>query len=806
MSLKQRFLIVLSLTMGILGIFFAVLLSMNLRDQLVTDTEHKASLILSQAEAIQNYVATVLRPTMYKRLHADAFILEAMSTSYVTRKIMSSLGFQDEHIRYRRVAVGARNPDYEADSFERAVMERFAADPALTRIEEITHYNGEEAFLAARPVRFQASCLRCHGRPSDAPKALLARYGDERGFWRQSGELVGLDMVIVPVGSALGQIKGKTVGFLSLFAVGLTGFYLTIQLFFDRLVVANLRRVTDVLRHYFPQEAVPAPNPTQTLGPHDEIEEIYTGIETLAARLKEARENIEQYARNLEDMVAVRTQKLTHEAQERRADVALFVDLLHIINNAHTNTELLTPALAQLGKRFGADWVYYQCGSGIGSVIWPQDAPHPPPPAHWRDIIASGEMRTTEHEVLIPVRTTDISRGILRLHFPQDAPSAAFHSPELYQAIGHQLALALENLDAINSLMAQNALLASIFNGISDPLALVDSHRTILLANEPARTLALALEDSDSPSKPLRLPPRFFGDHPFDPSEEGGPETPILSSITMEDGRSFDVARYPLHSPPDHPRRFVVYARENTTERRMLERLRQTEKLVAVGKLAAGLAHEVNNPLGVIVCYTELLRQSITDPQCLEDLAVIERHAVSAKKVLRDLLDFARPRPAQTGPCDIGALLVGLARIFEVQAQARRCVLRLQLPPGALFARADASLLEQVLSNLLLNALDAVEPHAGTITLRAACSDDNHHAVISVADDGPGIPENDLPHIFDPFFTTKAVGRGTGLGLAVAFGLMHDMGGTIEAFNRNGALFVLTLPREGGHPCPKDDQ
>ncbi len=792
--------------MGALGIFFAILLSMNLRDQLETDTKHKTSLVLSQAEAIQTYVATVLRPTMYTYLQDEDFILEAMSTSYVTRKIMSSLGLHDKSIRYRRVAVDARNPDYEANSFERTVMQRFAADPTLTRIEEITQYSEEEVFLAARPVRLQPPCLHCHGKPADAPKALLERYGSERGFWRHPGELVGLDMVIVPVGSALGQIKGKTVGFLSLFAVGLAGLHLAIQLFFDRLVVANLRRVTEVLRHYFPQEAGAAPRSTESPATHDEIEEIYTGIETLAVRLKEARENIEQYARNLEDMVATRTRELAHEAQERRADVALFVDLLHTINSAHTNTELLGSTLPQLGKRFGADWVYYQCGSGIGSVLWPRDAQLPEPPNNWRDIIASGEMVTTESEVLIPVRTTDISRGILRLHFPPQGPTPASHAPELYQAIGHQLALALENLDAINSLMAQNALLASIFDGISDPLALVDNHCTILLANEPARALALALGDPATASEPFKLPPRFFGDHPFDPSEDEAQKTPILSSITLEDGRSFVVARYPLHSPPKHPRRFVVYARENTTERRMLERLRQTEKLVAVGKLAAGLAHEVNNPLGVIVCYTELLRQSISDPQCLEDLAVIERHAVSAKKVLRDLLDFARPRPAQTGPCDISALLTGLARIFEVQAQARRCKLRLELPPDPLFARADASALEQVVSNLLLNALDAVEPHAGTITLRAACSEDRRHAVITVADDGPGIPESNLPHIFDPFFTTKAVGRGTGLGLAVAFGLMHDMGGTIEAFNQGGALFVLTLPREERRPCPKDDQ
>ena len=99
--------------------------------------------------------------------------------------------------------------------------------------------------------------------------------------------------------------------------------------------------------------------------------------------------------------------------------------------------------------------------------------------------------------------------------------------------------------------------------------------------------------------------------------------------------------------------------------------------------------------------------------------------------------------------------------------------------------------LEQVAANLLLNALDAVEPGQGRITLSAAASPDGEQVSLTVADNGPGIPAVDLPHIFDPFFTTKEAGRGTGLGLAVAFGLMRDMGGTIEARNDGGAVFAF---------------
>ncbi|OLN25765.1 sensor histidine kinase [Desulfovibrio sp. DV] len=803
-TLKHRFLVGLSVSMAVLGVFFAVLISMNLRDQLITDTEHKASLVLSQVEAMQAYVREVLRPIMYERLPADEFVLEAMSTSFVTRKVMSDLNGRDDQFRYRRVAVGARNPDYEADPFEQTIMARFAADPQLTRLEEITRRDDEEVFVAARPVRFEASCLHCHGDPAEAPKALLTRYGDTRGFWRHDGELVGLDMVAMPVAGALGQIKGKTIGFLSLFALGMGAFYLTLQVFFDRLVVVNLRRVTEVLRRYFPKEAGEAPKTTTDEG---EIEEIYTGIDVLASRLKEARENIEDHAQNLERKVAERTLDLAREADERRSDVSLFVELLSILNLSQTRSELLAAALPRIAGRFGAETAAYECEfSNGGSIAWPAGTAPLPPPADWRRLVAEGELRLTKQAALIPVRTTDVSRGLLRLYFPVAGPGPDPEAADLYRAIGQQLGIALENLDAINSLLAQNTLLGSIFDGISDPLALIDSTSGIILANEPARELVRALCDQPPlPGQMPRLPARLLGDPPPEatPDTAATGDEPVFATVALDDGRSFAVTRYPLASPAGQSRRFVVYARENTTERRMLEQMRQAEKLVAVGKLAAGLAHEINNPLGVIACYAELLRQSLVDPQALDDLAVIERHATMAKKVLRDLLDFARPRPAKPGPCDLAALAASLARIFEVQGQSRRVGLCVNVPADLPLAKADATALEQVLSNLLLNALDAVAPDTGRITLAAAASADGEHLSLTVSDNGPGIPPADRPHIFDPFFTTKDAGRGSGLGLAVAYGLMRDMGGAIDVATDGGAIFTLTLPACVG-PCQEE--
>ncbi len=806
-TIKHRFVVGLSVIMALLGVFFAVIISMNLRNQLVTDTEHKASLVLSQAEAVQAYVRQVLRPSMYHLLPPDAFLLEAMSTSFVTRRVMSDFNIQGDQYKYRRVAIGSRNPDYEADAFERALMERFEKDSELTRIEEITERGGEEVFVAARPVRLDASCLHCHGDPEAAPRELIERYGDKRGFWRHDGELVGVDAVTMPVAGALGQIKGATFSFMGLFALGLGVFYLTMQVFFDRLVVVNLRRVTEVMRRFFPKEADEEPRPSQGEG---EIDEIYAGIEAFAARLKEARGKIEDHAQNLERKVADRTLDLANEADERRADVALFVELLSILNMSQTRAELLSGALDRIAERFGARTAAYECEfSGGGSVTWPPGTAAPPPPADWRRLVAGNELRLETHAALVPVRTTDVSRGLLRLYFPEAGPGPLPEAADLYRAIGQQLGIALENLDAINSLLGQNTLLASIFEGISDPLALLDAGFGVILANEPARELARAVQ-KDLAGRHCPAPPAGPGQAPSLPPEIFGPPDGVLtdapakmasgrsaSTVTLPDGRSFAVTRYALDDSTGGTGRMVVYARENTAERRMREQMRQTEKLVAVGKLAAGLAHEINNPLGVISCYAELLRGSIADAQAIEDLAVIERHADMAKKVLRDLLDFARPRPATPGPCDLEALLKGLSRIFEVQAQARKVKLVTRAAPSLPLAKADASGLEQVLSNLLLNALDAVMPGSGEIVMEAVASPEPDAVRIRVADNGPGIAPEDITRIFDPFFTTKEAGRGSGLGLAVVYGLLRDMGGRVEVENAGGAVFTVTLPACG---------
>ncbi len=226
------------------------------------------------------------------------------------------------------------------------------------------------------------------------------------------------------------------------------------------------------------------------------------------------------------------------------------------------------------------------------------------------------------------------------------------------------------------------------------------------------------------------------------------------------------------------------------------ESLLRSEKLATVGRLAAGLAHEVGNPLGAIAGYAEVARSRLPAGAAPELADAVERIAAAAARIdrtVRELLDFARPAAPALLPIDLAAPLEAAMRLARVQARFRGVEVALELPPGLPRVRADEHQLSQVFLNLLLNAGDAVGG-TGRVAVRARAA--GGAVEVEVEDGGPGIPAADLPRIFDPFFTTKEPGQGTGLGLAICHGILTAMGGEIAASSPpgRGARFTLRLP------------
>jgi C4-dicarboxylate-specific signal transduction histidine kinase len=233
------------------------------------------------------------------------------------------------------------------------------------------------------------------------------------------------------------------------------------------------------------------------------------------------------------------------------------------------------------------------------------------------------------------------------------------------------------------------------------------------------------------------------------------------------------------------------------------ESLARSEKLATVGRLAAGLAHEIGNPLGAITGYVAVARSRLP-PGADADLAdALERIDAAAARIdltVRDLLDFARPSAVAVVPIDLGAALDATLRLARVQPRFRQVELAVDLPPDLPAVLADEHHLAQVLLNLLLNAGDAMDG-SGRVAVGARA--DGGRVLVEIADEGPGIQADDLPRIFDPFFTTKAPGAGSGLGLAICHRIMETFGGEITASSSasGGAVFRLAL-RAATAPLP----
>jgi signal transduction histidine kinase len=269
-------------------------------------------------------------------------------------------------------------------------------------------------------------------------------------------------------------------------------------------------------------------------------------------------------------------------------------------------------------------------------------------------------------------------------------------------------------------------------------------------------------------------------------------------------------------------------------------------RLASVGTLAAGIAHEVGNPLGAIIAYTDVaLGRASKEGQDTSLLAAVREEAFRIDRIVKSLLDYARPRAREAESVAPAELLERVRELLTAQGKFDNVEIAWRFEEHLPVIQIDPSRLEQVMVNLLLNALDAVEGRAdarievaataeigATLALPARREDDPHGVnylhrrratadrrgggsdplftamrvvVIRITDNGPGVPVQDLERIFDPFFTTKAPGKGTGLGLAICAQLAESMGGRIGVSNEKGggAVFTVRIPANAAVKEPR---
>lgn len=243
-----------------------------------------------------------------------------------------------------------------------------------------------------------------------------------------------------------------------------------------------------------------------------------------------------------------------------------------------------------------------------------------------------------------------------------------------------------------------------------------------------------------------------------------------------------------------------------TLEKKVQERTReltemqahlvQSEKLASLGKLAAGIAHEINNPLGGILIYSHLLLEDTgkENPQ-YENLKKIVKETTRCKDIVKGLLEFARPRDPEMILTDINETVENSLSIMERQALFQNINLEKNYADDLPKIVSDSSQLQQVFVNIIINAAEAMDGN-GTLSIKTSLGDNGESIDIEFTDTGHGIREEDKKRLFEPFFTTKEVGRGTGLGLAISYGIIRKHHGTIKVTSQEGkgSTFTVMLP------------
>jgi len=401
-------------------------------------------------------------------------------------------------------------------------------------------------------------------------------------------------------------------------------------------------------------------------------------------------------------------------------------------------------------------------------------------------VIPSGRYEGVAHDVVVVVG---------RILAPMIAAT------ELSQDLASEVALRTHEMEAQRSFAAQ------IIDSLPVGLYVIDRGYRIRAWNRKCEAGTQGVSRDDAVGREvfdvLDRQPRDLLKREFDRVFDTGE----LQQVEMESGASgetryYRITKIPMRQDGDHISHVITIGEDITEWRQAQQRLAETEKLAAVGQLAAGVMHEINNPLATILacCEALTLRSEDLGPgersAYAEYLKIIDTEVQRCRRIVESLLDISRPRTGEKRAADVNGVLEQTLFLLKHHARFKRLRVVRELAAGLPAVRADQERLIQSFMVLMLNAMDAMDSR-GTLTVRSRTNPDRRDEVlIEFIDTGTGIRQEDLPKIFEPFFTTKPPGRGTGLGLSICYGIIAEHRGRIEVESQVGvgSNFKVYLP------------
>lgn len=340
------------------------------------------------------------------------------------------------------------------------------------------------------------------------------------------------------------------------------------------------------------------------------------------------------------------------------------------------------------------------------------------------------------------------------------------------------------------------------FDVISDPVLIINRHYDIKRANKAlARACNLDVRKVIS-EKCYKV---FAGyDAPC-------PKCPVSRTLAGNEPCSAELGLFPRHrqyfvnaynlsdipndGSKDDGESVVLHYRDITDEKQLQKKLMHSEKMAAVGTLAGGVAHEINNPLGGILAFVQLVMREVGDGHsCMEDLKEIEDAALRCKKIVRNLLDFSRQElDEEMSYVFLGEMVQKTMAVISLNAKAVDVDVKLELDDDLPPIKGDINKLQQVVINLMTNAIHSMKDSGGLLTISTFANPEKSKVYLQVRDTGTGINKDDLTRIFDPYFTTKGQGEGTGLGLSICYKIVEEHRGKIDVESETGRGTAMTL-------------
>ena len=403
-------------------------------------------------------------------------------------------------------------------------------------------------------------------------------------------------------------------------------------------------------------------------------------------------------------------------------------------------------------------------------------------------------------EVVIPEgRHERMAHDVLVVVAQMLAPVLA--ATELSQDLASEVALRTRELEA------QRNFAARIIDSLPLGLYVIDRGYQIRAWNRKreAGTQGVSREDALGRGvfEVLDRQPRELLQQEFDRVFATGEIQQVeMDSTATGEARHYRITKIPMRLDDEEISHVITIGEDVTAWRQAQQRLTQTEKLAALGQLAAGVMHEINNPLATILACSEALELRLADlppgerHAQEEYIKIIDTEVQRCRRIVDGLLDFSRPKTGQKRPVDINAVIEQTLFLLKHHERFKRLTVERQFASGLGSPSADSERLIQCFMALMLNALDAMNAR-GLLTVRTGPNPHRGDEIlIEFIDTGTGISQDDLSKIFEPFFTTKPQGRGTGLGLSVAYGIVEEHRGRIEVESQVGvgSNFKVYLP------------